>query len=102
MLVSGSVAQTEWAKINFGNLLRPATPYASMVPAVSRPSEPLARNGRFDLHDRVVDVLIALEGMYDVTLQGERLAARVHKLACPDSAVGEERQNRITYICARR
>ena len=37
-----------------------------MAPIASRLSEPLARNGRFALHDRVVDVLIALEGMYDL------------------------------------
>ena len=41
-----------------------------MAPIVSRLSEALTRNGRFALHDKIVDVSIALEGMYDLPRGG--------------------------------
>lgn len=43
--------------------------YANMMPIVSR-LEALARNGRFALHDKVVDVSIALEGVLDLPRWG--------------------------------
>jgi len=49
---------------------RKSARYASMAPIVTRLSESLARNGRFALHDRIVDVSIALEGMYDLPKWG--------------------------------
>ena len=44
--------------------------YARMAPIVTRLSEALARNGRFAIHDKIVDVSIALEGMYDLPRWG--------------------------------
>ena len=40
--------------------------YERMAPIVTRLSEALARNGRLAIHDKIVDVSIALEGMYDL------------------------------------
>lgn len=44
--------------------------YQRMVPIVARLSEALTRNGRFAIHDKIVDVSIALEGMYDLPRWG--------------------------------
>ena len=44
--------------------------YKRMAPIVTRLSEALARSGRFALHDKVVDVSIALEGMYELPRWG--------------------------------
>ena len=49
---------------------RESARYAKMVPIVRRLSEALARNGRFALDDKIVDVSIALEGMYDLPKWG--------------------------------
>ncbi len=43
---------------------RQSARYQEMVPFVARLAEALGRDGRFALHDKVVDVVIALEGMY--------------------------------------
>ena len=40
--------------------------YRSMAPLVVRLAEALGRDGRFAMHDKVVDVAIALEGMYEL------------------------------------
>ena len=56
------------AKEAFEN--RESVRYARMAPIVSRLSEALARNGRFALHDQVMDVSIALEALYDLPRWG--------------------------------
>ena len=43
-----------------------STRYQRMAPFVSRLAEALGRTGRFALRDKVVDVAIALEGMYEL------------------------------------
>ena len=49
---------------------RESVRYARMAPVVSRLSEALTRNGRFALHDQVMDVSIALEALYDLPKWG--------------------------------
>ena len=44
--------------------------YRSLVPIVGRLAVALARDGRFALHDKIVDVSIALEGMYELPRGG--------------------------------
>ena len=44
--------------------------YRSLAPIVGRLAVALARDGRFALHDKIVDVSIALEGMYDLPRGG--------------------------------
>ena len=53
--------------------------YRRLAHVVGRLARALARDGRFAAHDRVVDVAIALEGMYDLPRQGvtNALEARV-------------------------
>ena len=45
---------------------RQSARYQRMVPFVVRLAEALGRDGRFAMHDKVVDVAIALEGMYEL------------------------------------
>ena len=45
---------------------RESTRYKRMEPFVLRLSQALGRDGRFAAHDKVVDVMIALEGMYEL------------------------------------
>ena len=52
------------AREAFGN--RQSARYQGMAPFVVRLAEALGRDGRFALHDKVVDVAIALEGMYEL------------------------------------
>ena len=40
--------------------------YERMAPFVGRLAQALGRHGRFAVHDKIVDVSIALEGMYDL------------------------------------
>ena len=40
--------------------------YPSLVPVVARLAEALGRNGRFAMRDKILDVAIALEGMYEL------------------------------------
>ena len=49
--------------------------YAEMAPIISRLAEALARDGRFAVEDRILDVAIALERMYE--LDGSEIS---HKL----------------------
>ena len=49
---------------------RESARYQRMAPIVTRLSEALARNGRLALHDKIVDVSIALEGMYELPRWG--------------------------------
>ena len=49
---------------------RESARYRKVAPIVVRLAEALARNGRFAIHDKVVDVSIALEGMYDLPRWG--------------------------------
>ena len=49
---------------------RQSTRYERMAPMVARLAEALARDGRFATHDKIVDVSIALEGMYDLPKRG--------------------------------
>ena len=51
--------------------------YQKMAPFVIRLAEALGRDGRVALHDRVVDVAIALEGMYELP---KRAKSKSHKL----------------------
>jgi len=44
--------------------------YRRLVHIVSRLAQALARDGRFAIHDKVLDVSIALEGMYDLPKWG--------------------------------
>ncbi len=44
--------------------------YRTLAPIIGRLAEALARDGRFALHDKIVDVSIALEGMYDLPRWG--------------------------------
>ena len=44
--------------------------YRRLVHIVSRLAQALARDGRFAMHDKVIDVAIALEGMYDLPRWG--------------------------------
>ena len=45
---------------------RESTLYRRMAPFVVQLAEALGRNGRLALHERIVDVAIALEGMYEL------------------------------------
>ncbi|MDE0029965.1 MAG: HEPN domain-containing protein [Deltaproteobacteria bacterium] len=45
---------------------RQSARYQEMAPFVARLAEALGRDGRFAMHDKVVDVVIALEGMYEL------------------------------------
>ena len=49
---------------------RESVRYERIAPIVTRLSEALSRNGRFALHDKIVDVSIALEGMYELPRWG--------------------------------
>ena len=49
---------------------RESARYQRMAPIVTRLSEALSRNGRLALHDKIVDVSIALEGMYELPRWG--------------------------------
>ena len=44
--------------------------YRRLAHIVSRLAQALARDGRFAIHDKVLDVSIALEGMYDLPRRG--------------------------------
>ena len=44
--------------------------YRRLTHIVSRLAQALARDGRFAIHDKVLDVSIALEGMYDLPRRG--------------------------------
>ena len=81
----------EDAKEAFEN--RKSVRYAKLAPIVSRLSEALARHGRFPLNDKVVDVSIALEGMYDLPKRGvtQALEERVSGFLASD----EEGRDRI-------
>lgn len=57
-------ATFEEAREAFGN--RQSARYQGMAPFVVRLAEALGRDGRFAMHDKVVDVVIALEGMYEL------------------------------------
>ena len=57
-------AAFEEAREAFGK--RESARYRSMAPFVVRLAEALGRDGRFAMHDKVVDVAIALEGMYEL------------------------------------
>ncbi len=65
MLASNALAE---AKEAFEN--RKSERYRRMAPTVGRLAAALARNGRFADESRVVDVSIALEGMYDLPRNG--------------------------------
>lgn len=45
---------------------RQSARYKEMMPFMVRLAEALGRDGRFAMHDKVVDVVIALEGMYEL------------------------------------
>ncbi len=49
---------------------RESAQYRRLEHIVSRLAQALARNGRFAIHDKVLDVSIALEGMYDLPRRG--------------------------------
>ena len=53
--------------------------FRSMAPLVTRLAEALSRDGRVAMHDKVVDVAIALEGMYELPRwkKSRKLEARV-------------------------
>ena len=53
--------------------------FRSMAPLVTRLAEALSRDGRVAMHDKVVDVAIALEGMYELPRwkKSRRLEKRV-------------------------
>ncbi len=57
-------AALDEAREAFGN--RQGAHYRRMAPFVERLSEALGRNGRVAIRDKVVDVAIALEGMYEL------------------------------------
>ena len=57
-------AALDEAREAFGN--RQSARYQGMAPFVVRLAEALGRDGRFATHDKVVDVVIALEGMYEL------------------------------------
>ena len=50
---------------------RESSRYQRMATYVSRLAEALGRTGRFSLRDKVLDVAIALEGMYELPKQGK-------------------------------
>ena len=49
---------------------RESARYRCLAHIVSRLAQALARDGRFAIHDKVLDVSIALEGMYDLPRRG--------------------------------
>ena len=67
---SPAISPDAWAEALEAFRGRESARYARMAPIVTRLSEALARNGRFALHDKIVDVSIALEGMYDLPKWG--------------------------------
>ena len=50
---------------------RQSARYQKMAPFMMRLAEALARDGRFAIHDKVVDVAVALEGMYELPNRGK-------------------------------
>ena len=70
----------------FGN--RESTRYAQMAPIVTRLSEALARDGRFAVADRILDIAMALERMYvlDENNIGRKLRNRTAWLLRTDAA----------------
>ena len=70
----------------FGN--RESTRYARMAPIVARLSEALARDGRFAVADRILDIAMALERMYvlDENNIGRKLRNRTARLLGTDAA----------------
>ena len=70
----------------FGN--RESTRYARMAPIVTRLSEALARDGRFAVADRILDIAMALERMYvlDENNIGRKLRNRTARLLGTDAA----------------
>ena len=73
---------------------RESARYARMAPIVTRLSEALARNGRFAVADRLLDVAMALERMYvlDEGNIGRKLRNRTARLLGTDAA-SEKRIN---------
>ena len=73
---------------------RESTRYERMAPIVTRLSEALARNGRFAVADRILDVAISLERMYvlDEGNIGRKLRNRTARLLGTDAA-SEKRIN---------
>ena len=63
-------AALDEAREAFGN--RQGTRYRRIAPFVERLSEALGRDGRVAIRDKVVDVAIALEGMYDLPKRRKR------------------------------
>ena len=73
---------------------RESTRYERMAPIVTRLSEALARNGRFAVPDRILDVAMSLERMYvlDEGNIGRKLRNRTARLLGTDAA-SEKRIN---------
>ena len=67
---------------------RESASYQGMAPIVTRLSEALARNGRFAVADRILDVAMSLERMYvlDEGNIGRKLRNRAARLLGTDSA----------------
>ena len=61
------------AREGFGE--RKGERYDAMTPIIGRLAEALARSGRFGIDDKIVDVAIALERMYELDQGGDRLQA---------------------------
>ena len=60
------VKQAELQEVRGAFVNRESRRFRKMMPYIARLAEALGRNGRFAKHDRVMDVTIALEGMYDL------------------------------------
>ena len=65
------VKQAEFRKVREAFANRESPRFQNMTPYIARLAEALGRNGRFAKHDRVMDVAIALEGMYALPRRGK-------------------------------
>ena len=67
--------------------------YGKMAPIIGMLAEALARNGRFEDEDRIVDVARALERMYD--LPGKKIARTLQNRASQYLETDEKRQTKV-------
>ena len=74
--------------------------FRSMAPLLTRLAEALSRDGRVAMHDKVVDVAIALEGMYELPRwkKSRRLEKRVSRFLGTDAADRRRIRERVAML----
>ena len=79
---------------------RESAPFQTMAPFLGRLAVALARDGRFAISDKLVDVAIALEGMYELPRRKKlrRLANRVSGFLGADAEEGHRIRENIRAL----